>query len=516
MNEKEPEYVLEMKNISKHFGQLVANKSINLTLKKGEVHAILGENWAGKSTLMKILYGEYKPTQGKIFIKGNLTEIKSPYDAIKKGIGMVHQHFMLVDTLSVLDNLLLGKEKTLLGFIQKNYHRNQLKRLIDQYAFDIDLDASVASISVSMQQKVEILKTLYHGAEIIILDEPSAVLTPQEVHSLSLIVKRLISEGKSILLITHKMHEIKDMASRCTILRRGEVVKTVDVSRVSEKDLAFMMVGRMVSFDFPKSSFQNQSTLLEIKDLSLRNERSVQKLKQISLFLNKGEILGIAGVDGSGQTELIKSLVGLEPYYEGDIFFQGVSLKSKSPREIFELGLASIPEDRHKEGLILDFDLKNNLAIRSYDRQPFSHKGILDVKSMREHAEKSIQAFDIRPASTDLKAKHFSGGNQQKIIIAREVSSNPQVILAAHPTRGLDLGAIQYIYQSLIAQRDQGKGILLFSFELDELISICDRIAVIFQGEIVDILNKEEATEQRIGVLMMGKVNAREEGYCGP
>lgn len=496
--------VLEMREITKKFGNLTVNNGINLTLEKGEVHAILGENGAGKTTLMKILYGEYSPTSGEIFIKGERVNLKSPSDAIRLGIGMVYQHFNLVDNLSVLDNLILSMEKTFMGFILKKKHRKELEKLINQYGFDINLDAKISDISIGMQQKVEILKTLYHGADILILDEPSAVLTPQEVGDLILMIRRLIEEGKSILIITHKLHEIKEVADRCTVIRRGSVINTVEVSQVEEKDLAYMMVGRVVSFDFPLSPYKEHTSLLEIKNLQVESEEGIKKVDNLSLELRHGEILGIAGVDGNGQAELIEALVGIHSY-KGDISLQGKTLKGKTPKEIFDLGMASIPQDRHKEGLILSYDMKSNLALRSYNQEPFSHKGILNFEAMRENAFEMIERFDIRPAEPDLLAVNFSGGNQQKIIIAREVSSNPEVLIAAHPTRGLDVGAIQYIYKSLIEQRDKGKGILLISFELEELISVCDRIAVIFHGKIVDILSREEVNSEKLGLMMMGK-----------
>lgn len=505
--------VLEMREITKKFGELVVNNGINLTLEKGEVHAILGENGAGKTTLMKILYGEYAPTSGEIFINGKKVSLKSPSDAIKLGIGMVYQHFNLVDNLSVLDNLILSMEKTFLGFIRKNEHRKELEQLIRQYGFDIDLNAKISDISIGMQQKVEILKTLYHGADILILDEPSAVLTPQEVSELILMIRRLIKEGKSILLITHKLHEIKEVADRCTIIRRGSVINTVEVSEVNEKDLAFMMVGRVVSFDFPSSTYKDRTPLLEIKNLQVENEDGIKKVDNLNLELRHGEILGIAGVDGNGQTELIDALVGIKNY-KGDISLQGTSLKGKNPKDIFNLGMASIPQDRHKEGLILKYDMKFNLALRSYNQEPFSHKGILNFDAMRENAFKMIERFDIRPSEPDLLAAKFSGGNQQKIIIAREVSSNPEVLIAAHPTRGLDVGAIQYIYKSLLEQRDKGKGILLISFELEELISVCDRIAVIFHGKIVDVLPREEVNSEKLGLMMMGKYKESSGGHA--
>ncbi|KAL0266201.1 UNVERIFIED_CONTAM: hypothetical protein PYX00_011918 [Menopon gallinae] len=494
-----------MRHITKRFGCLTVNNAINLNLRQGEVHAILGENGAGKTTLMKILYGEYKPNEGEIYLRGKKVQIKSPRDAIAEGIGMVHQHFMLVDNLSVLENLLLGCEKTFMGFIRIQEHEKELKLLIDQYGFDIDLYAKVSSISIGMQQRVEILKTLYHGAQILILDEPTAVLTPQEIQGLVEIVYRLKREGKSILLITHKLREIKEMADRCTIIRRGKVIDVVNVKKVLEKDLAYKMVGRVVSFDFPSACVtQEQETLLNIENLSVFDEeKRVAKLDHFSLQLKSGEILGLAGVDGNGQTELMEALVGIRSY-SGEVFFKGQSLRHKSPKEIFDLGISNIPQDRHKEGLILEYDIKRNLVLRNYTQKPFSHAGVLNFSAMEEQAVRLQEAFDVRPRDPNILASQISGGNQQKVIIAREVSAKHQVLLAAHPTRGLDVGAIQYIYKALVKERDKGKGIFLISFELEELLSICDRIAVIFQGKIMDIVSKEEADEEKIGLLMMG------------
>ena len=497
---------VEMSTITKKFGDFVANEEINLTVHRGEVHALLGENGAGKTTLMNVLYGLLKPTSGSIKINGKPLKITDPNIAIKNGIGMVHQHFMLVEPFSVTENIILGNESTRsFGILDAEKGEEEVVRLSQQYGLTVDPKALIQDLSVGSQQRVEILKTLYRGAQILILDEPTAVLTPQEIKELVAIISNLTESGKSIIIITHKLNEIKQMADFCTIIRRGRHVDTVDVSKVTEEDLAAKMVGREVSFKVAKEKQNPGEKILDIKELYVEDSRGIMVVNGLNLQLRKGEILGIAGVDGNGQTQLIETLTGLRKAKSGRIEVQGKDITNLPPGKIINNHRVShIPEDRQKRGLIFEFDIAENMILETYFKPAFSRGIALLHNNIYKNAATLIKKFDIRPQDATLQAKSLSGGNQQKMIIAREVSNEPELLIAAQPTRGLDVGAIEYVHQALVTQRNEGKGVLLVSFELDEILNVSDRIAVIFEGKIVGILDADDADEKKIGLLMAG------------
>ncbi len=497
---------VEMSGITKKFGDFAANHEINLTVHKGEVHALLGENGAGKTTLMNILYGLLKPTSGTIKVNGESLNISDPNVAIKHGIGMVHQHFMLVQPFSVTQNIVLGNEKTNpLGILDMKKAEQEVVQLSEQYGLTVDPRALIEDLSVGSQQRVEILKTLYRGAQILILDEPTAVLTPQEIQELASIIRNLTESGKSIIIITHKLGEIKQIADFCTIIRRGKYIDTVEVSEVSEADLAARMVGREVSFKVKKEKQSPGELVLDIRDLCVEDSRGIMVVNGLNLQLYKGEILGIAGIDGNGQTQLIETLTGLRKSKSGRVEVQGKDITNQVPGKIINVHKVShIPEDRQKRGLVFEFDIAENMALETYRKPAFSKWFTLLWKNIYENGDRLIKQFDIRPQDATIKAKSLSGGNQQKMIIAREVANEPELLIAAQPTRGLDVGAIEYVHQALVAQRNNGRGVLLISFELDEVINVSDRIAVIYEGKIVGILEAEDADEKQIGLLMAG------------
>lgn len=495
---------VEMKNITKKFGDFTANDNIDLTVGKGEVHALLGENGAGKSTLMNILYGLYLASSGEIYINGEKAKITNPNDAIEKGIGMVHQHFMLIDTFTVVENIILGMETTKGIKLDIDTARKNVVDISEKYGLYVDPDSKIEDVSVGMQQRVEILKALYRGADILILDEPTAVLTPQEIDELMDIIRSLSDQGKTIIIITHKLKEIKAVADYCTIIRRGKKIDTVKVSEVTEEDLAEMMVGREVEFSVDKEPIERGEKVLEIKDLFVKDNRHLDAVKGLSLDVYSGEILGIAGIDGNGQSQLLEALTGLRKIESGKVTINGKDITEKTPFEIINSGLNSIPEDRQRRGLVLDFTVAENMILENYYKEPFSKKGILDHKEIIGFSEELIEKFDVRPREPNHLAGELSGGNQQKVIIAREIINNPDVLIAAQPTRGLDVGAIEYVHEYLVDQRDKHKAVLLVSFELDEVINLSDRIAVIYEGKIVDILDSEDADERKLGYLMAG------------
>ena len=498
------DYVIEMLHIRKEFPGIVANDDITLQLKKGEIHALLGENGAGKSTLMNVLFGLYQPEQGEIRVNGKEVKITSPNIANDLGIGMVHQHFMLVDTFTVTENIILGKEPTKGGAINIKEAAQEVRELSEQYGLKIDPDAKISDISVGMQQRVEILKTLYRGADILIFDEPTAVLTPQEIKELIQIMHNLIAEGKSIILITHKLKEIMEVCDRCTVIRKGKGIGTVNVSETNPNELASLMVGREVVFTTVKEDAKPAGEVLKIQDLVVKDSRGVEAIRNLSLSVRAGEIVGIAGVDGNGQTELIEAITGLKKTESGTISINGNEIQRKTPRKITETGIGHIPQDRHKYGLVLDYSIGENMVLQTYYQQPFSKWGILNYKNIFDKARKLIEEFDVRTPSEYTPARALSGGNQQKAIIAREIDRNPDLFIAAQPTRGLDVGAIEFIHKRLIEQRDQGKAVLLVSFELDEILNVSDRIAVIYEGSIVAIVDPKKTTEQELGLLMAG------------
>lgn len=496
--------VVSMKNITKSFADKKVLDNINFDLHKCEVHALLGENGAGKTTLMNILYGLFPPSEGVITINGKSYSEMTPKKAIEAGIGMVHQHFMLIEPLTVTENIILGYENDTGLFLDRKSARAKIKDLSDEYGLSIDPDSKVEDISVGMQQRVEILKALYRGADILIFDEPTAVLTPQEIKEFIEIVKKLTTMDKSIIIITHKLSEIKAMADYCTIIRRGEFIDKLKVDEVDENILAEKMVGRNVSFNVEKDDQEAGGVVLKIEDLWVKDKRGIDILKGLDLELRSGEILGIAGVDGNGQTELIDAITGMANSNRGKVSLNGKDITNTSPRNIIDTGMNSIPEDRQKRGLILEYTIKDNLILENVEHEPFSTKGKLNFKNIDKNAKDLIEKFDIRPNDINEKAQSLSGGNQQKVIIAREISNNPDVLIAAQPTRGLDVGAIEFIHQYLVELRNSNKAVLLISFELDEVMDLSDRILVIYDGKIVGERDPKETDEFELGRLMAG------------
>ncbi len=500
------DYIIEMIGITKIFPGIIANDNITLQLKKGEIHALLGENGAGKSTLMSVLFGMYTPEEGIIKKDGKQIKVASPRDANMLGIGMVHQHFMLVHNFTVLENIILGVETTRNGVLVMEEAKKKVMALSQKYELKIEPDALISNISVGMQQRVEILKMLYCDNEILIFDEPTAVLTPQEIKELMNIMKKLTLEGKSILFITHKLNEIKAVADRCTVLRKGKYIGTVNVSETSKEEMSEMMVGRKVSFQVEKNEAKPAGAMLQVKGLSVKNkETGKNTVKDVSFDVKAGEILCVAGIEGNGQSELIYALTGLIDHDGGEIILDGKNITNSTIRDRNLDGIGHIPEDRHKHGLVLDFNLANNLALQKYFTNRFSENGFLKYKEMHEFADGLIEMFDIRCSNgSKTIARSMSGGNQQKAIIAREIDKEPKLLIAVQPTRGLDVGAIEYIHKQLVAQRDAGKAVLLVSLELDEVMDVSDRIIVLYEGEIVADLNPKEITIQELGLYMAG------------
>ena len=494
--------IVSLKNIHKSFGNKKVLKGVDFDLHKCEVHALLGENGAGKTTLMNILYGMFPQSEGDIYIKGEEIINNSPKKAIKMGIGMVHQHFMLIEPFTVTENIILGYEGKN-SFVDRNKAKKEVLKLSQEYGLLIDPDSKVSDISVGQQQRVEILKALYHGADILIFDEPTAVLTPQEINEFIEIVEKLTELGKSIIIITHKLKEIKAMADTCTIIRRGQYIDKVKVKDVSEADLAEKMVGRDVSFNVKKEKIDLGDEIFKIENLWVKDNRKVDKVKGLNLSIRKGEILGIAGVDGNGQTELIDAISGMRKAEKGKVTLKCEDITNKNPRNIIDLGMNQIPEDRQKRGLVLEYSIKDNLILENLDKD-FSKNGILDFKKIEENANDLIEKFDIRPNDMNEKAGSLSGGNQQKVIIAREITNDPDLLIAAQPTRGLDVGAIEFIHQYLVELRNQGKAVLLISFQLDEVMDLSDRICVIYDGKIVGELDPKKTDEYEVGRLMAG------------
>ncbi|MDL2236478.1 ABC transporter ATP-binding protein [Christensenellaceae bacterium OttesenSCG-928-K19] len=499
-------YAVEMKSISKYFGGFCALDNVDLCVQKGEIHAILGENGAGKTTLMNILYGFYEADSGEVWTNGQKREIKTPKDAISLGIGMVHQHFMLVETYTVLQNIILGDEHIKgPGVIDYKKAKAEIKKLAEDYHFNIDLDAKIQDITVGMQQRVEIIKALYRGADILILDEPTSVLTPQEIEELIDIMHNMVQNVKTIIIITHKLAEIMKSADTCTVIRRGKNIDKVAVANTCEKDLAELMVGRAVEFTVEKQECRRGSALLQIDGLVVEDDRKIKKVDGLSLELFEGEILGIAGVDGNGQKELFEAVTSLRKAKSGSIRIDGQDIQNTSPRKTFEAGISVIPEDRQKSGLVLDFTIAENMVLEKVQNAPFSKHGILDWKVIRQNADKLTKEYDVRPdGSAGMRAGALSGGNQQKAIIAREISNDGRVLVAVQPTRGLDVGAIEFVHNAILSERDKGKGVLLISLELDEVLKLSDRVAVIYNGRIVNIIDAKDADEKRIGLLMAG------------
>ncbi|MFD0617889.1 ABC transporter ATP-binding protein [Paenibacillus sp. GCM10027629] len=499
------ETVLELKGITKRFGEVVANEDISFALKQGEIHALLGENGAGKSTLMNIVFGLYQPTEGSIWVRNQEVQMDTPNKAIELGIGMVHQHFKLVQPFTVTENIILGMEpKAGLATDMKSASA-KIRQLSEQYGLNVDPSAKIENISVGMQQRVEILKTLYRGAEIVILDEPTAVLTPQEITELLAIMRRLASEGKSIIIITHKLKEIMEVADTCTIIRRGRVIDSVVVKESSPQELAEKMVGREVRFKTDKEKAQPQQAMLSVKDLKVRGDNGQMAVNGLSFQVRAGEIVGIAGVDGNGQAELIEALTGMRRSDSGAIELDGVNILNKSPRIVGQSGISHIPQDRHKHGLVLDFTVPENSILQIYNKPEMNKGGLMDSKAAQTLAEKYVKSFDIRIPGYDVPVRAMSGGNQQKLIIAREIDRRPKVLIAAQPTRGLDVGAIEFVHKELIAERNNGKGVLLVSFELEEIMNVADRIIVLFNGQIVGETYPDQTNDQELGLMMAGR-----------
>lgn len=497
--------VVEMRNIVKKFGDFTANDGVHLVVHKGEIHAILGENGAGKSTLMNQLYGMFPPTSGEIYIRGQLTQIDSPKKAIEVGIGMVHQHFMLVQPFTVTENIVLGMEPVKGVTLDMATARKNVLAISEKYGLAVDPDAKIEDISVGMQQRVEILKALYRGAEILILDEPTASLTPQEISELIHIMHTLTADGKSIILITHKLKEIKAAADYCTIIRLGKYIDAVEVDKVTENDLASMMVGRNVTFKVDKREQEPGAVVLDVKDLHAVDYRKVEVLKGLSLQVRGGEILGIAGIDGNGQTELVECITGLRKATGGAITVNGADVYNKSPRFGFMHGISSIPADRQKHGLVLEFTVAENMILQNYNQPQFANRGMLKKGEMQRFADALVKKFDIRPTDSAVRpAGTLSGGNQQKVIVAREVSNDKDLLIAVNPTRGLDVGAIEYVHKYIVEQRNRGRAVLLVSFELDEIMSLSDRIDVVYDGRINGSMAGKDADENTLGLLMAG------------
>ncbi|MGI9513881.1 MAG: ABC transporter ATP-binding protein [Anderseniella sp.] len=498
-----------MRNIRKEFPGIVANDNVSISVHEGEVLALLGENGAGKSTLMNILFGLYQPDGGSIFIRGQEVKIQNPTQASHLGIGMVHQHFKLVHNFTVTENIILGMEPMAKAVVDRRGAAKKIEALSSHYGLNVNPEEKIEDISVGMQQRVEILKMLYRNADILIFDEPTAVLTPQEIHELMKIMRNLLNEGKSIILITHKLKEIKEAADRCSIIRRGKLIGTVDVAKTSEKEMAEMMVGREVSFHVEKGNDAFGDVVLSVEDLVVKGNRGEEAVKSFNFDLRSGEILGIAGVDGNGQQELVEAITGLRNLESGSIRLKGRNIANFSIKERFDAGIAHIPADRQKRGLILNYTIEENFILENHAGAAFSSRGFLKFDAIRRHAKKLIKDFDVRSGEGAVSlARKLSGGNQQKAIVGREVSHDPEVLIAVQPTRGLDVGSIEYIHKRLVEQRDSRKAVLLVSLELDEVLDLSDRIIVINSGSKVGEVLARETDENEVGLMMAGIENA--------
>ncbi len=501
-------YAIEMLNITKRFPGIIANDNITLQLKKGEIHALLGENGAGKSTLMSVLFGLYQPEEGIIKKDGQVVKINDPNDANRLGIGMVHQHFKLVECFSVLDNIILGVEPNKAGFLQKEEARKKVVALSDKYGLQVDPDAIIEDITVGMQQRTEILKMLYRDNEILIFDEPTAVLTPQEIEELMQIMKGLAKEGKSILFISHKLNEIMEVADRCSVLRKGKYIGTVNIAETTKEELSRMMVGRDVEFVVAKDPAKPTDVVLDVQNITVASKSHHNKnaVNDVSFQVRKGEIVCIAGIDGNGQTELVYGITGLEPLKSGKILMGGEDITKASIRKRSVDGMSHIPEDRHKHGLVLDYTLENNMVLQRYFEPEFTNGiGFLKKDNIRKYAERLIEQYDVRSGQGPVTpARAMSGGNQQKAIIAREIDKAPKLLIAVQPTRGLDVGAIEFIHKQIIAHRDAGNAVLLVSLELEEVMNLSDRILVMYEGEIVGELDPKTTTVEEMGLYMAG------------
>ncbi|MDC0191885.1 ABC transporter ATP-binding protein [Alphaproteobacteria bacterium] len=500
--------ILELKDINKSFGHVQANKNINLKINKSTIHGIIGENGAGKSTLMSIVFGLYQADSGIIKISGKEVKLKSPRDSILSGIGMVHQHFMLVENFSVLENIILGFEGELVFGKNLAKAKKDLINLCDTYKLNIDLDSTISDLSVGFRQRVEILKSLYRGAEIFILDEPTGVLTPQEVDELFKILRSLKEEGKTIVLITHKLNEIMDLTSEVSVMRQGEIAGHTTTENTNKEKLAEMMVGRSVLLRINKAKAERGDVIFKVESLTVKDDLDITRVKNVNLEIHEGEILGLAGVTGNGQTELLEALSGIRKVESGEIYLNNQKISDSNflldPRELKEKGLAHVPEDRQRMGLVTDFKAYENLIFGYHDQEPYSKSSLMKEKNILEYSKRVMEEYDVRPRSPHLITSNFSGGNQQKLILSRELNENPKVLLVGQPTRGVDIGAIEFIHQRLIDMRDRGAAILLVSVELEEILSLSDRIAVMFDGKIVGERLNKDVTDRELGLLMAG------------
>lgn len=499
--------ILELREITKAFPGVLANDKISIKLNKGEVLALLGENGAGKTTLMNILYGLYAPDHGEIYIREKKTEIRNPHHAIDAGIGMVHQHFMLIPVFTVTENVMLGNETMKMGvFLDRKTAAERILEISDKYQMNIDPDSKIEDLSVGVQQRVEIIKVLYRQAEILIFDEPTAVLTPQEVEEFFKIVRTLVEQGKSIILITHKLNEVMEIADKVIVLRNGKVVGETTPAETDESQLATMMVGRSVMLQVEKKPAKPGEITLDVQHLNVLDDRKLPAVRDVSLNVREGEVLGIAGVQGNGQKELVEALTGLRQIVDGSVTILGSDTTTKSPRKIRELGSAHIPEDRQLDGLVLSFSVKDNMVLNTYYEPPFTKRGVLQEKEINKAAKERVELFDVRTPRVLTPVSSLSGGNQQKVIVAREFSRPIKLLIASQPTRGLDVGSIEYIHSQIIKKRDDGCAVLLVSPELDEIVSLSDRIAVMYAGKIVSILPADKVTREQLGLLMTGIV----------
>ncbi len=502
--------ILELQGITKRFPGVLANDHIDLTLEQGEIHALLGENGAGKTTLMNILYGLYDPDEGEVYVRGKKLDVESPSDAISAGVGMVHQHFMLVPVFTVTENVMLGDESTSFGgFLDRKSAANRIREISEQYHLEVDPNAYVRDLPVGVQQRVEIIKLLYREADILILDEPTAVLTPQEVDELFSIMRSLVEHGKSIIFITHKLREVLEFADRITVIRGGKVVGSTTPQEADQNTLAAMMVGRDVDLHVDKAPATPEGVVLKVEDLVVLDEIDQVAVKNVTFEVRAGEILGVAGVQGNGQTELVKALTGLSHPVSGSATMLDREISGASPRQITELGTAHIPEDRQQDGLVLTATVADNLVLNTYYLEPFAERVIIQEEKVIENATEIIGNFDIRTPSSLIPVGSLSGGNQQKVIVGREFSRPIKLLVAAQPTRGLDVGSIEYIHNRLVEKRDAGCAVLLVSTELDEIMELSDRIAVMYRGEIIDVVNAKEVTKEQVGLLMAGVVSEK-------
>ncbi|WP_135829178.1 ABC transporter ATP-binding protein [Halorussus halobius] len=501
------EPAVELDGVTKRFGDVVANDAVDLTLESGSVHALVGENGAGKTTLMSVLYGLYEPDAGTISIDGRPRRFDSPRDAIDAGVGMIHQHFQLVDTMTVVQNVVLGHEPSRRGLVDEDSAREDIADICSTYGFDVDehLDTRVEDVGVGVQQRVEIVKSLYRGADVLILDEPTAVLTPQEVESLFDVMNELADRGRSLIFITHKLDEALGVADRITVLRDGKSVGTVAADATDREELARMMVGRDVLFDYPERDTEPGAVALDVDGLRVSDDRGLEQVGGVDFTVREGEVFGVAGVDGNGQAELVEAITGLRDVDAGTVTFEGSEVTDASRRRRIESGIAYVPEDRQEEGLVQDYDLVRNALLGNQTVEPYVENGFVDWDAVRDHAEAIVDEYDVQPPDADAEAASLSGGNQQKFVVGRELEHQPDLVVASHPTRGVDIGSIEFIHERLLEMRDEGLAVLLVSSKLDEVRKLSDRIAVLYEGEFVGVVDPDDVTEQELGLLMAGR-----------